>query len=964
MRKKTFLGLALSLLLFSTLIFAQGNQTSTISCVVMDSNGNPLPGVVILVESPSMQGTRSIVSDAKGKALATLLPPGRYTVTVTMPSFQTQKWTGRASLGNVTPLKFKLQTSAVEEVLTVIAENPAIDPTDSTTKSNFESDETDKLPISRNPIAIAQLTPGTTTRNPTGNISIHGGNGSSNLMLVDGSEYSDNVYNSFRSSLVLQEAIEETQVLTSGISAEYGRFDGGVVNVVTKSGSNEFSGALRYEFRNAAWAASVPLVADPESKVNKNPQFTMGGPIIKDKLWFFVGYYSQDLSDNRTYTDNVTRDMNGDLLPITSRKGTYNYSSTTERYQVKLTYAVNPNHRISMNYVDNSTDQNLRNYVGAGEPAALVPQTNPSDVWKITYNGIITPNLAITANFGKKHQNLTAGGDPNGSNPFITFDYSGAFEGYDYTGRYNVFENGWFSSGDGGDTRDNTTGVLKLSYFLDTSFGFHNIDIGGDYYKGQQKASNFQSPTMRINDAYGRRINAQGVPEYFFIPSWNSIWVYSSAREGYASSEQYGLYVNDRWEVNDRLSLNLGVRFDNFEASDELGEATASSDSLAPRFSVNYDLTGDSKYYINATYGVFTGKLLETVTNEVTAQGNPSEIDYVYVGEMGWFTADEIRAFEGTAFDYSPDGIVYFRDPLVGTSIDPNLQPQESEEYTFGFSWNINNTDFLTATYIHREWDGFYDTLRNSNDFVTDDAGQVIYNRYFTINKALKRKYEAFEFTGAWKGKTGWAEQLAVGFNATFSDLKGNHEGEGGSVPVSTNGIIGDFEAEWVAEGYDINRDLSPYGNLLGDVPFQTNAWVNYSFDFGKFGALDTSLLYKYADGETYSETGSFSTPEVIKGLTGSRTSTFYVNGVRGTAAYPAYKTTDMGLRYNVPVWKKVSFFLEANVYNLLNNRSVQYWNATWQQDESSNWVRSDDYYEPTSYFAGRSFDLAAGFRF
>ncbi|PIE01630.1 MAG: hypothetical protein CSA81_10740 [Acidobacteria bacterium] len=950
--------------LFSSLIFGQGNQKSTIAVTTYDSNGNVLPGVVVIVESPSLQGTRNLVTDNKGKALAALLPPGQYVVTVSMPGFQTQKWEGRASLGNITPLKFTMEANSLEEVVTVIAANPAIDAKDSTTKSNFGSDEVDKLPVSRNPIAIAKLTPGTTTRNPTGNLSIHGGNGSSNLMLVDGSEYSDNIYGSFRSDLVLQEAIEETQVLTSGISAEYGRFDGGVVNVVTKSGSNTFSGALRYEFKNPAWSASTPLVDDAKSKLNKNPEFTFGGPIIKDHLWFFVGYFSRDYNANLTYTDYITRDMEGNLLPIETRKQTYAYASETERYQIKLTYSPTSDHTISVNYVDNSTDQNLRAYVRPGSAESLVPQTNPSDVWKITYNGIITPNLAVTANFGKKSQNLTAGGDPNGPNPFLVYDYSGAFEGYDYTGRYNVFENGWFSAGDGGDNRDNTTGVLKFTYYLDSNYGFHNIDVGGDYYEGKRKAANHQSPTLQTIDAYGRRINADGVPEYFFVPGWNSIWVYSSERTGYATSEQYGLYINDRWEVNERLSVNLGIRYDKYEAADELGSTSVSSDSVVPRFSINYDLTGESKYYVNATYGKFTGKLLETVTNEVTAQGNPSEIDYAYIGDAGWYTAEEVMNFVDTHYDYSTDGIVYFRNPLIGTVMDPDLKPQQSEEYTLGFTWNANSTDYITATYINRDWNGFYDTIRTSDDYVVDDAGQVIYNRNFQINDALLREYEAIELAGAWTGKSGWYENISVGFNATFSDLKGNNEGEGRAVPVSTNGLIGDFEAEWQQEGYDVYTDLSPFGNLMGDVPFQINTWANYGFDFGKFGLLETSLLFQYADGETYSETGSFTTPEVIKGLTGSRTSTYFVNGERGTNHFNAYRSLDLGLRYNVPLWKSVSLFVEANVYNLTNYRGLHYWDTSWLQNEAGEWVKASTYGDPTSYYGGRSFDLAAGFRF
>lgn len=943
---------------------AQGTQTATMIGTVYDGNGDALPGATVILESDAMQGSRTVVTSDQGRFVASLLPPGNYKITVTMTGFGTQISETYLGVGKTTPIKFTLRPEGIEEALVVTADVPVMDPSDTTTMSNFGKDAVDVLPVSRNPILVAELTPGTTTRNPTGNISIHGSNGTGNQMLVDGSEYSDNVYNSFRSSLLLSEAVLETQVLTSAVSAEYGRFEGGVVNVITKTGSNTFEGALRYEFTNPAWAASTPLVADAPSKTNSNPQFTFGGPIIKDRLWFFVGYLDTEVADNRTFTDYNTRDMDGNLLPIENRTYTYNYQSTTERYQAKLTFSPVSGHTITANYVDNANDQNLRAYVNPGEPSALVPQTNPSDVWKINYSGLITDTLMITANYGEKHQNLTAGGDPNGPNPVFTFDYSGYFNGYGYTGSYNVFENGWFSAGDGGDNRDNTTALVKLSKFLETGAGFHDIDVGFDYYEGKQKAANHQSPTLAVYDAYGRRINDSGQAEYWFYPGWNSIWLYSSARTGYASSTQWSFFVNDRWSINERLTVNLGLRYDDYSAEDELGAESAGSDIISPRLSVNYDLTGDGKFYGAASYSVYSGKLLETITNEVTAQGNPSEVDYVYVGDPGWFTLDEIQAFEDTAYDYSPDGIVYFRDPLVGTTLDPDLEPQSSDEWTVSFRWSINNTDHLSVTYVNRKWDGFYDTFQNINDFVYDDAGQLFYTRHYALNKDLVRDYDALEIVGSYRGKDGWMANLDLGFNATLSSMEGNHEGEGASVPVGTNGILGNFEDQWAAEGYDVNRDLSPYGALYGDTPLQLNSWGSYSFDLGAAGMLQTSLYFKYASGETYNDTIGFQTPQSLRDLNVDRTTTYYVFNERGTGRYKPFRTLDLGLRYSVPIYKKLEFFAEANVYNTTNYRGVRYWEASWNVDDAGNYVRSEDYYSPTQYYRGRSYDLAGGFRF
>ena len=278
---------------------AQGTQTGTLSGTVESADGASLPGVSVTISSPALLGERSTVSDAAGAYSFRGLPPGDYKVRFNLAGFGTIEKPVGVGLGSSALASASMAVATVEETIEVVGEAPSI-LTTTEVATNLRYEETvDRLAMNRGLAAIADLSAGVTDNGPNlGQLSIGGAFAYDNVFLLNGVDVNDNLFGT-ANPLVIEDALQEIQVLTSGISAEYGRFSGGVVNAITKSGGNSFSGSWRTDITNNDW--------QDESLVEKNAiargtgaahiddmlflhTATLGGPVMKDRLWFFGAY--------------------------------------------------------------------------------------------------------------------------------------------------------------------------------------------------------------------------------------------------------------------------------------------------------------------------------------------------------------------------------------------------------------------------------------------------------------------------------------------------------------------------------------------------------------------------------------------------------------------------------------------------------------------------------------------------
>ena len=436
---------------------AQGRQTGTVRGAVRDVQGLALPGVAVTVQSPALQGQRTARSGLRGSYEIPGLPPGIYTITFTMNGFAEVAEEAVVPLGGTALANVSLEPATVSETVQVVALVPsAIASTE--ISANITADNIDSLPMGRDIFRISELAPGVTDNTSSADqLTINGGFGYDNVFLIDGVDINDNIFGTAH-DLFIEDAIEETQVLTSGISAEYGRFTGGVVNTITKSGSNQWSGSFRTNLYKPDWTALTPFEKasgqdgrSGELSDNTTYETTLGGPLVLDRLWFFYANRVERVADDQTF--GVTG---------------LGYARTTnnDRNQLKLTGTVTPGHVLEGSYMRNSTAQGRPSFSFSIDPAATINRTLPNDLWVATYRGAVSSRLFAELQLSQKKLGFRGNGGTLTDiveSPFVTL-----------TQRLAHYNAPYFDAADPQD-RDNRQVTGSTTYYLDTSsIGTHS----------------------------------------------------------------------------------------------------------------------------------------------------------------------------------------------------------------------------------------------------------------------------------------------------------------------------------------------------------------------------------------------------------------------------------------------------------------------------------------------------------
>ncbi|MBS3820119.1 carboxypeptidase regulatory-like domain-containing protein, partial [bacterium] len=311
--KKSIGILTVLLFLFSGLAIAQ-EQTGNLEGKVTDNEGVPLPGVTVTAESPALIGTQSSITDQEGRFRLRNLPPGEYTLTFELSGFATvTRGDIQVRLGRTYTVDVNMKPATIEEEVTVVGETPVVDTKKSTSTFEIDKEMFTKLPKGRNFTSAITVSAGVTEESELAGMSFSGASSSENMFFVDGVN-TTNMYGGTSGQNVTFEFIDEVQVKKAGYMAEYGGSMGGVVNVVTRSGGNEYHGqVLGYFESNSLRGEPRPsLRLDPEDYTRAEyityPEddwtrtelgFLLGGYLIKDRVWFFGSYIPKFQINNR-----------------------------------------------------------------------------------------------------------------------------------------------------------------------------------------------------------------------------------------------------------------------------------------------------------------------------------------------------------------------------------------------------------------------------------------------------------------------------------------------------------------------------------------------------------------------------------------------------------------------------------------------------------------------------------------
>ncbi len=376
--------------------FAQPAQTGTIQGEVKDASGAFMPGVTMTLTSEDRGFVRSTVTDENGRYVFPAVPAGSYTVEAVLQGFKTDRSTDNlVQAERTTAVSFALEIGALTEAVQVIGETPIVDPTTVTQTTRLTRAEFDKLPIGRSYQALMTAAPGVVG---TGNANSAGSISSSNLFVVDAVDTTDPTTGTFGTNINF-ESIQEMSVLTTAAGAEYGRAQGAIVSVVTKSGTNRFEGSAKYIFLNDEWDAQNTTVNEITGaslervkfdQVNPVYSFAGGGPIWKNRAFFFGTW---ELQENTTPQRQTAGQIPEDFQQTTESR----FSN------IRGTVQLREGHTAWVKYHQSPTDGIVRNdYWGVtvtGDRAALTAQNQTNESYAAQWSGVIRPNWAMEAAF-------------------------------------------------------------------------------------------------------------------------------------------------------------------------------------------------------------------------------------------------------------------------------------------------------------------------------------------------------------------------------------------------------------------------------------------------------------------------------------------------------------------------------------------------------------------------------------
>ncbi len=918
--------------------FAQmtGVMTGTIT-----SAGAPLPGATITISSPSLQGSRSAVSDVNGNYNVPGLPPGDYSVSIELGGLKTVNKTGRVSLDGTTRVDGEMKPSSVTEAITVTASAPTVTET-TEVLSNLSAKLVATLPTTRTLLATVGLMPGVSNNGVGGATAISGSFSYDSSYYVDGAVVNE-VLRGQPDNLFIEDALQETTVHTGAISAEYGRFTGGVVTAISKSGGNEYSGTFRDSVTNPAWTSRGDLdtASRPTSKIQPTYEGTLGGRIVRDRVWFFTAGRFRDQKLQNTFgtlAADPSFPGNGNAQSLT-----YPFGDKERRLEGKLTVQLSPKHTFVGSYFDIKQDQTNDPFGTPLEPSALdASRSLPNTFYTLNYNGVVTNNFFIEATYAKKvFKFVNSGADgpaPPEVGSVIRFPQIGGFAGG------TIFCGGCTG---GTESRNNYNGKLKGTYFASTKgWGTHTVTAGFEDYQDMLKSNNYQSASDFTVFGYDQQDRAANGQFLMTLTRDNGFIVWFpilAPSQGNAFNTKSG-FVNDKWDYNSHLSFNLGTRYDHNQGENEAHAKVASDSRVSPRLGATYDVWGDGRVRLNASYSQYASKIANGNVGDATSgAGQPSYLYWIYDGP------DIIRQPTPVALKqiftwFNSVGGIKNTDLKLGggaagvvTQIQGQLKSPGLDEYTLGASSQIGQKGFIRADYQYRKWNNFYTSFANTTTGKVFDplAEANVDLTFITNSNDFTRLYRAVLLQGAYR----FTKQLNLGANYTYSTLKGNIVGEsagGGPNPANSSANFPEFNSY-------ANRN--PIGYLPQDARHKVRGWLTYDVPI-RFGNLTASALERFDSGTAYSEIGSIfvsngsgsrCTAAALAGtgfnpcasnattkysnISGFTTGNYYFSK-RGTFRTANDLATDLSLNYSMPV-SKVQLYVEGQVLNAFNAQNA-----------------------------------------
>ena len=938
MRARTLLAFMCALLLTGT-AFAQ-EQRGSIEGVVRDTSGAVLPGVS--VEAKSLTGaTVSTTSDDTGSYRFPSLAPGTYTVTANLSGFSPRTTENvQVNLGQIKKVDFALAVAGVAESVQVTAESPLVDVKQTARQTNIRAEQAELLPKGRDFTTLVTQAPGANTEGKLGGLSIDGASAGENRYIIDGIE-TTNLRSGVSGKEVIADFVEEVQVKSSGYTAEFGGATGGVVNVVTKSGTNDLHGNVLFNFQGSALSAGdctstgqtcaggrpvlrhnplatnvaeyITYPEDDETRIE--PGFALGGPIVRDRAWFF-GAYQPAFTKTERSVDAATA-------------GNAAASTASATQKIQRQYATG---NITGQWSDNLRSRVAFNNSWRREEG-LLPSLSGADALGTNYGKTSTfPNYSVSGNI-----------DFVPSSRFFVGVRGGYYSSDQYDDNVTEEPRIIFSTGN------------NLAYTsnpaLARSTGFQNIPSNNKVVRDQQTRLYFQADSTVYGNLGGehqlkfgvqvdrvgnnvlsgesanlvrlrwdsRLISAdptsRGTYGYYQVRSNGVNPKQGFITEGNIHTNNIGLFIQDAWTINNRLTINAGVRTERErvptygvgEGIPEFGLEFDFQDKLAPRIGFAYDINADGRTKVFGSWGVFYDIFkLELPRGSF---GGDKWLEYYYtLDTVDWRNltggANCPPACEGRLLR----GPVDFRHPSFGSdAIDPDLKPMKQQEATAGVEHQLNDVVAVSARYVHKQVDraiedtGSLDPQGNEIYIIANPGeGLAAFAHPGVPYPKAVRDYDSVEFAAEKRLANNWYIRTSYLWSRLYGNYSGLSQSDENGRTSPNVGRLFDYPLMMFQDGGE-----QAFGLLPTDRPHQFKTQFIYAFPFG------TSLGINQ-----YVASGLPVTREI--GIYPPNTLPVQYLGRASDGRTPMFSQTDMQIQHEFRIGDK-RLALSLNVLNLFN---------------------------------------------
>ena len=979
-RFKTLL-ILLSILLITSVTYSA--EKGTLKVIVIDDEGSVLPGVSMTLSSPVMMGSKTLITNMVGEALFVNLTPGLYELKSNLPGFQ--KKTSQQieiSLGRQTLLQVVISPTVVEEEITVVAVSPLVDTTKSVVAEHITVETVESLPISRDFVGYLQLAAGVnivpnsggrdTPEDPAGkgggNYSdrglqgIGGKRGSrDNLYFLDGMNIMS-LTSQTAGMTFNNEVIQEQELMTSGVPAEYGGGKGVVGNIVTKSGGNRFSGSVNFYFQPKSFflpyggsdydGATDPTMLEGYKDNKYDTAATFGGPLLRDKLWFFGSGQYRDNSSTFNLSESAS-----------STRAEVEYAEKRTGLFGKL--SLKPSENDSFTFMYFLDDYSIEGSRDVNTIATQHPKYEYDlGTWSAYYQRVYGENLIVDIRYGHYWRGYKLGPvDEAAGVPDSLYYRTGEYPSID-----NYTFGGYASAAEDFNTRDQFSLNAEL-YMGNMRFKagvMYSNEYDKDdsyYYFGENRTSvdpNLSGYTLGdfltwglwppsemdqrllpyINDNWGPTsefydLNSDGTVtraelETATFTDMNehglNFWRIMIDRRGVnkVNAKRYTGYLMDDWKINEFFTINAGVRIEkhNYFDSEELTIIKMPLRFL-PRIGLVWNIGGRGTQKLTAFYGQFS---------------DPIPFSMIHFGGniSGRITNEQVW-LNGDWYTYRVRGSATVRDATWTPNTRDNYASELSltHEKDFGTGLVMASQIYYRAdrkiiedydlyTYVDAyEGDPVYGNLDLSyEDFGYPSSGPPGPSNYFLSNLiGAKRDIYGFDFELSKRFANG---SFIVG-QYSFKYAKGNTQSDGNA------DLQGDF----------IELDpRNPWmmGPTPGTIPHKIKIFGTFRTRFG----LDIGALFYWNNGMVYTESYDF--------LPGRYS--IYYNWNWGTVddpdfvqtgqeKTPGYFQLDLKLNYSMRLQDVATLQLFFDVYNVTNTQAaidIQYArnDKAWAYQETS----------------------------